>query len=303
MVKRSSDSELNTSAVESRKTLMFAIATNACAHDFGIISYTLPSWLRVFGNRLEQVHIIVDERSPSGRIASNRAHDRANPELLREVLARFASADSRIRVSNLGELPQEQYLRKWFTAGCPDRCQAGTPILPFVAAFEAPAAEFVLRADCDMLFYDNGWLDAAKRLLRLGHADLVEPPRLSYSSGSVAAPVSTRALMIQQATFHRLCLPFLPHRLDLFRRVHRRFYGRPAWLALEQMLDTERRCGRIRHVILDNALGFSLHVDQRSFPSRKWVAGVIERIETGDVTLAQVKFGWNFSTEAWLERV
>lgn len=278
---------------------MLAIATNACAHDYEIISYTVPNWLRTFGSRLDRVHIVVDERPPSGRIASNRARDRANPELLREVLARLASADSRIRISNLGELPQEQYLRKWFTEGCPDRCQAGTPILPFVAAFELPVAELVLRADCDMLFYDNGWLDAAKRLLRLGHADLVEPPRLSDSPESVAVPVSTRALMIRQAPFHRRCLPFLPHRLDLLRRVHRRFHGRPTWLALEQMLDAERRRGRIRHVILDKALGFSLHVDQRRFPSREWVAGVIERIETGRVTPGQVEVGWNFSTEAW----
>lgn len=281
---------------------MFAIATNACAHDSEIISHTVPSWLRVFGGRLAQVHIVVDERPPSGRIASNRAHDRASPEVLQEVLDRFARLDARVQVSTLSKLPHEQYLHAWFTNGLPDRCQAGTPILPFVAAFEVPDAEFVLRADCDMLFSEGGWLAEAMRLLETEEADLVEPPRLGTATENAEARVTTRALMIRPAAFHNRCLPIPAHRLDALRRAHRRLQGRPPWLALEQMLEIERKRGRIRYRVLDRAFGFWLHVDQRSFPSRERVEDVVGRVESGNVPLAQRDFGWNFSMEAWLDR-
>ncbi len=282
---------------------MFSIATNACAHDFEIVSYTLPSWLRVFGSRLAQVHVIVDERPASGRIAANRARAQADPRRLREFLAHLAQSDCRVQVSSLGEIPQERSLRKWFTNGAPDRCQAGTPILPFVAAFEASDAEFVLRADCDMLFSENGWLAEAMRLLATEQTDLVEPPRLGHAAGGGGGRISTRALMIRPSMFYERCLPIAPHRLGLVRRLHRFLQGRPTWLALEQMLEVERRRGRIRHAILDNALGFSVHVDQRSFPSSEWLRGVVGKIEAGDVTPAQRRIGWNFSTEAWPETV
>ncbi|MEJ2009477.1 MAG: hypothetical protein P8Z30_15200 [Acidobacteriota bacterium] len=280
---------------------MFAIATNACAHDSEIISCTLASWLRVFGNRLDRVHVIVDGRPASGRIAANRAHVQADPSRLWDVLAHLAQSDSRVHVSALGEIPQERSLSTWFTEGAPDRCQAGTPIRAFVAAFEAPDAEFVLRADCDMLFWENGWLAEGMRLLRKGQTDLVEPPRLGHAAGGGGGRISTRALMLRPSVFHQRCLPIVPHRLGLVRRIHRRLHGRPTWLALEQMLEVERRRGGIRHVILDNAMGYSVHIDQRSFPSREWLEGVVGRIEAGDVTPAQRRLGWNFSTEAWPE--
>lgn len=278
---------------------MFAIATNACAHDSQIIACTVPSWLRVFGKRLEQVHVIVDERPASGRIAANRACVKADPSRLWDILGRLAKSDSRVQVSALRDLSRESCLRKWFTNGAPERCQAGTPISPFVVAFEAPAAEFVLRADCDILFRESGWLAKAMQLLAREQTDIVEPPRLGYAAGGGEGRISTRALMIRPSIFHERCLPIPPHRLDLVRRLHRHLHGRPTWLALEQMLDIERRRGRIRHVILDNSLGFSVHVDQRSFPSNEWIGSVVKMIEAGHVTPTQCRIGWNFSAEAW----
>ena len=94
-----------------------------------------------------------------------------------------------------------------------DRCQAGTPILPFVRAFDAARFPIVLRADCDMLFHENGWLGVAVDLLMVGTVDLVEPPRCG---GVIAddAEVSTRALMLARSSWASRVLPLRPTRLD-----------------------------------------------------------------------------------------
>lgn len=278
----------------------FAVSTNACPFDYEVISHTLPSWLRVFGDRLTQLHVVVDEEPASGRIAVNRGRAEWRPDMLWKVLMGLASADHRVKVVTLREEPLQQYVRAWFSHGTPDRCQAGTPILAFVAAFETPDAEFVLRADCDMLFCEKGWLALAMDLLACDQTDIVEPPRLGFVTGGPGVEVSTRALMVRAAAFRRRCLPISPYRLDVFRRLHRVLHGRPTWLALEQMLDVQRRRGRVRHAVLDSALGFSVHVDQRSFSSPETFVSVVKRIEAGEAPLGQCKAGWNLWADAWL---
>lgn len=278
---------------------MLAIATNACPYDYEIISYTLPSWLRVFGKGLGQVQVIVDERRPEGEIAGRHALVEARAGKLWATLIKLSRQDSRVTVKDLVDLPLDLYSHTWFGRRAPVRCQAGSPILPFVAAFEATDAEFVLRTDCDMLFSESGWLREAERMLGNEELHAVAPPRLGVVQ--MGAEISSRALMIKPQTFRRACLPVRAAHLGVFRGMHRCLHRRSTWLALEQILDAERRRGRIRHAVLDNALGFSVHVNERNFAPDGRFGGAVRAIESGRVTRAQLLLGWNFSSGAWAE--
>lgn len=79
------------------KPCHFAIATNVCLHDHEILAHTVPSWLRVFGDRVSSLWIIVDSDPPSGRIGS-RADIDPNKQALDKCLENLVALDPRIRV-------------------------------------------------------------------------------------------------------------------------------------------------------------------------------------------------------------
>jgi hypothetical protein len=277
----------------------FSLVTNAAASDAQRIRHTVPSWLRTFGARLSEVVIVVDPQAATGRIASLHG-GRGNLQEVLDEIARLRRFDPRVRSLMLpSQVELEPIARRWFHHDVPMRCQSGTPIMAFITAFESASTPIVLRADCDMLFHERGWLDEGLAALESGEM-LVEPPRL----GTAWLPpadmvVSTRALLTLPAVLHRTFLPIRPHRLGLARALHRRLHGRPQWLALEQMLDLERRRGRLRHRILDDeALGFSLHVAARADADAAGFDRRVARVECDDLPARQRR-SWNYLSEAW----
>ena len=188
--------------------------------------------------------------------------------------------------------------RRWFGRVVPDRDQTGNPLPAIVAAFDVPGAELVLRADSDMLFCEQGWWSEASRILSNGDADLVEPPRLGNRLNSDTV-LSARALIMRPEMFGSRCLPIKACRLDLLRRFHRRLHGRNTFLGIEAMLEFQRKTGPVRHIILDNSLGFSIHVNDRRLAPWGWFDGVVRRIEIDDLPKAQYEEDCNFSRSAW----
>ena len=276
---------------------MFAIATNACLHDHEILAHTVPSWLRVFGDKVSTLWILVDSNPPSGRVGSRQDID-PNRQDLEKCLQKLAALDPRIRLVRVESLETEALSRRWFGRTVSARDQGGFPLQAMIGSFEAPGAELVLRADCDMLFCEQGWLSEASGMLSKCDADLVEPPRCGSETDSATA-VSMRALMMKPAIFAERCLPIRTYRLDWLRRVHRRLHGRSTFLSLEEMLEFERKRGRVRHVLLDHSLGFSVHVYDRRLSPQEWFDSVVRRIERGNLTRAQYDEGWNFARNAW----
>ncbi len=276
-----------------------SLVTNASVADDLRIRSTVPSWLRVFGERLREVVIIVDQSAPTGRIA--RLHGTLGSSAsLAEAIADLEAGDRRVRHQFFpGAEPPQATARRWFRRGVPLRCQAGTPILAFARAFDSAAENLVLRADCDMLFVEAGWLDAATKLLRSGAADLVEPPRLGQPERSKTVEISTRALMIDRQAFDARCLPLPAHRLDVLRRLHRRLSGRPTWVALEQMFQREKQRGHLRHVVLENSLGYSMHVATRDDVRVEGFAEIVAQFEHRAMPAAQ-NGRWNFLPAAWV---
>jgi hypothetical protein len=281
----------------------FSLVTNVAVRDGPRIRWTLPHWLRVFGQRLTELVIVVDRVPPTGRIAATHAvAPEGGCDDLEAALDEIRALDGRIRAVDLaaGERARE-VARRWFTWGVPIRCQNGTPILAFVQAFEEATADLVLRCDCDMLFCERGWL--AQGIGRLGAADLdiVEPPRLGGPARH-GFQISTRAMLLRYAQFRDRVLPIEPHRVDFLRRICRAAQGRASWFALEEMLDLERRKGRLWHEVLaEQGGGFSLHVRTAGDVAVPGFNRVLAAVEGGDIPRAQREAGWNFHPAAWGE--
>jgi len=153
-----------------------SIASNATAADGLMLLRIVPHWLRVFGSRLSEIVIVVDSEPLEGRIAELQ-RGQSNPEQLQEAIRTLEASDQRVRFVSLGSINPTAIERRWFGKARPLRCQAGTPILAFVAAIEQARCNIVLRCDSDMLFCERGWLlEDALPSLQEG-VDVYEPPR------------------------------------------------------------------------------------------------------------------------------
>lgn len=283
---------------------MLSVVTNASANDAERLGLVVPHWISVLRSRLAELIIVVDTVQPSGRIAKLHEKDNDEPhqaklKRVNDVISELSRWDRRIVMTAL-PAPHERstMIGKWFgdKALDIDRCQSGTPILPFIAAFESANHQMVLRADCDMLFHDNGWIDKGVDLLREGSADLVEPPRCGLPK---FVEISTRVLMIRADAWAISALPIKPTRLDPLRCVHRWLKGRPTWLALEQMLEASRRAGRIRYTMLSEPLGCTLHIARRDDAALAVMPAVCAAMEAGHIPPQQMAHGHNFHLRSW----
>jgi len=282
-----------------------SLVTNACANDINRIRLIFPHWFSVFGDRISDFTVMLDRYPSTGRIATLHTTEGAlgHSEKLSAVevlLYEQMAMEPRMRVLDVPMGAARVAIgHKWFGArgASIDRCQAGTPVAAFIAALEAGRERFVLRADCDMLFHEAGWLDAAIALLASGDADMVEPPRHRPDRGDFK--VTTRATMIDAPAFVRKILPMKPHSLDPLRSFHRWVRGCPSWLSLEQMLQKERGAGRLRYVVLSPELGQWLHVTSNDEAGLPMMPSVAEAVRLGHIPDSQRRAGWDFVAEAW----
>ena len=270
-----------------------SLVTNASLADDVRLRESIPHWLRTFGRRLRELVVVVDPEPLTGRIADLHRVT-ADTATLTDALEVVAALDDRVRVVGLPTSEANPAVAaRWFSRGTPLRCQAGTPIFAFVFAIDEASSDFILRADCDMVFFDDGWVDDGLGMLERGDAELVQPP----APGSQLAGVSTRALLLRRDRLRQRALPMRAHKLDPVRRVHRILRGRPQWLALEQMLTKEVEAGRLTHRSL-RAGGYSMHVISRDDMQAAVDLGVLERVERGELPVGQV-LSHDFVPSAW----
>ncbi len=262
-----------------------------------MISHTLPSWLRVFGDKLSDILLVIDPIPPSGRIARQHGASYDAGDIYSAV-ERLKLIDPRVRSVVLDYSRANATSQKWFLIPSILRCQGGTPIFAFVQAVEESWGDIVLRTDADMLFFDDGWVDEAIDLLQSQTVDLVEPPKLGMTIHPYL-DISTRCFILNRSSFISRCLPLRPYQLDWARRIHRALNGRPPWLSLEEIFKREKDRGRIKHVLLDSQLGFSLHVYSREYAHLTDFGQIVSMIESGSVPAEQVSQGWNLVLEAW----
>lgn len=274
-----------------------SLVTNVSVADFEIIQHTVPSWLRVLGDQVVDLLLVVDPKPLTGRIARLHGTHATESNIISEV-RRLTHIDSRIRwllLPNPTRLTAVS--EKWFGSSpkVPVRCQAGTPIIAFVLSIEEALSDIILRVDCDMLLHESGWLQESVQLLESSRAALVEPSRLE----SISTAVSTRALLLKKSTLAATCLPLKTQRLDWKRRIHRRLNGRSTWLALEQMLTNECQSGVLQHTVLGSELGFSLHLGDRSITDNRMLPAIIKQVEGGALPIGQQQ-RHDLNLNAWI---
>lgn len=277
----------------------FSIAANVCAVDSAIILHTVPNWLRVLGDKLQDILLVVDEQPSTGRMAAHHQQRYTNRDLY-AAIDKLKELDPRIHFTVLDYTRARELSLKWF--GEPDvvRCQSGSPTFGYTYAIEQASSEIILRLDCDMLFYDGGWSTTAIELLESETFDLLEPPKMGMDIHGYKNTISTGAFMLKRSSFVARCLPLKAHRLDWARRIHRTLKARPTFLSLEEIFKKEKDRGRIRHTLLDSSLGFSVHVYTREYAYAERLAGIISKIESGLIPDEQlVRGGWNLTLEAW----
>jgi hypothetical protein len=271
----------------------FSLVTNVSLADDVRLRESIPHWLRTFGARLHELVVVVDLQPPTGRIADLHQITVDPPGLL-DALKATSMLDNRIRVVRLPEPNSDnEVAARWFRRGVPDRCQAGTPIFAFIFAIDEASSDLVLRADCDMAFFDDGWVDEGLGLLGRGDAELVQPP----VPGPPLEHVSTRALLVRRDRLRERALPMRAHTLDPARRLHRLLRGRPQWLAFEQMLEKEVEAGRLTHRRL-GAGGYCMHMTSRADMQVAVELGVLPRVERGELPPGQVS-SHDFVPAAW----
>jgi hypothetical protein len=278
--------------------ISFSIAANVCAAESKMILHTVPNWLRIFGARLTEVLLVVDEEAPSGRIASQHKLLYAKHQL-DVAIGELETTDARVRHVMLDYSAVQRTSQRWFAERNVIRCQSGTPIFAFVRAIEEVSSDIVLRTDCDMLFFDAGWLYHAVHLLDSETVDFVEPPKLGMNQHGYQTTISTRAFMLKKSSFLMKCLPLKAHKLRWLRRLHRALNGRPPWLSLEESLTKEKQRGRFKHLLLGADEGFSVHVYNREYAHLDQMKTAVSAIEAGSVPEAQVSEGWNLVLELW----
>jgi hypothetical protein len=282
-----------------------SLVTNVSANDLPRIKVIFDHWRAVFSGRLSDFSVLVDGSPPTGRIAAQQTSiiGLSHGEKLSRVRAELeaqARLDPRMQIRDVPiGLDRDRINQAWFGRPDIDRCQGGTPISAFAAAFDAGQSRFVLRADCDMLFHDNGWIDAAIDILDSQGADMVEPPRHVADQGQFK--VTTRALMINKPAFAATVLPLVPARLDPARAILRQLQGRAPWLALEQTLEANRQSGRLRYKVLPPDLGQWLHVTRNEEAALPIMPTVAKAVLAGNIPPAQNQAGWDFVEAAWLD--
>jgi hypothetical protein len=278
----------------STMTGKFSLVTNASAKDGPRLAMVLPHWVRVFGPRLAEISVLLDLRPVVGRIGKLHTanHD---PRGVTEMLDRLVAQYPVIRWNYLDYTQVAAVSRNWWTQGQPVRCQDGSPVFAFAASLLPAQERFVLRADCDMLFHEQGWLDAGLKLLAAGQCDLVAPPRL----GKTSDRVSSRSLLLDWPAFRRRFLPMPPARLDWMRRMHRKILGRPGWLGFEDSLMALVARGEARHRVMPQELGASMHVVRISEMAEPQFPRVVEFWERGLLPPGQVVHGWDYLATGW----
>lgn len=271
-----------------------SLVSNLSCYDLPRLERIVPHWLRVFGDRIEELVLVLDPVLPTGRIA--RLHREAvSAEVMASAVEALALNDSRVRLECLERVNAEQTLARWFRPRGSIRCQGGTPILAFVAAIDMARNDLVLRLDCDMVFSGVDWLEPTVRGVLAREWDLGSPPRV----GESATVVSSRAFLLDRAHWRATFLPIRPSRLDPLRSLHRWLQGRPPWLALENTMDAMRQRGCLRHGAVDQAEGASLHVIHAAEAAASDFPAALSRLERGEVPVAQRARGWNFDPSVW----
>ena len=270
----------------------FSFVTNSTLNDKSRLDVFIPGVLSVFGNHISELLVIIDSKTEEGRIKALHQSDLTNTLDVESINA-LRKLDSRIKFIDLDYGQVEYISQKYFKLKNVVRCQSGTPIFAFLYAIEQATSPYVFRSDCDILFYNKGFIE--KIFDKKDKYDLIQPPYLNDS----VVDFSTRSFFINKKSIANKS-PLKMLFLDVLRRIHRTSLGRTSFLALEQILQKNIQDKKITCLNLSVATGFTMHVPRRSDFLEDRFFEIYKRFINGDIPFQQLLLQHDYKKEYWL---
>ena len=79
-----------------KKLFRLSIGSNVSLADYQLIEHTVPNWLRVFDNYLDEIFLIIDPQKPTGRLGKQYDYY-SNLETLKLAVKKLELMDPRIK--------------------------------------------------------------------------------------------------------------------------------------------------------------------------------------------------------------
>jgi hypothetical protein len=258
--------------------MAYEVVMNVTDIDGTIVSHTIPHILRSHKDTICRLTVVIDERKRTGRLqAAETKHD------VVQTLGEIASVvgSTAINVVRLDYSQAKATMRRWFgNERVAARCAGGTPLLAFLFGMDQASAEYVLRTDCDMIYFDgspDGWLTDGRRLLD-DYPDIyfvspyLGPPGDSASNGVTAErgktglrlshAFSTRCFLYKRSKLESL-LPLVRATHPFPKRVQYCAQGRSGERALEQSIAMTLRARGTYRCDLEPSSAIAIHVAHR----------------------------------------
>lgn len=273
-----------------------SISTNVTFQDAPRILKVLPNWIKVFGNNIYEILIVYDRKPIEGRI--KELHKNLNNDKSVEFyFAEIMDLDKRIRTIDLDYSNSSEILNRWFYGNeKPIRCQAGTPIYAFIYAIEKAQSDFILKVDCDMVFFNNGFVEKIIGDFSINKFDVGEVSKTGSNNPNKG--FSTRSFFVNRKSFYEK-LPITAYKLDILRRIHRKFNKRASYLSLEEIITIEIEKNRFSRVVLPVELGYSMHISTIEEMDLIEMSRIIEMFGNGLIPQKQISGSENFSIDFW----
>jgi hypothetical protein len=276
--------------------MTYEVVMNVTDIDGTIISHTIPHILRTHKNTICRLTIIIDKRKRTGRLQT--AETEQDIARILNHIALVADGTT-LNVVGLDYSQAKATMRRWFgNERVAARCAGGTPLLAFLFGMDQASAEYVLRADCDMLYFDaspSGWLSEGQHLLD-DYPDIyfvnpyLGPPGGNNSNGITAQKsetglrlsyaFSTRCFLYKRSKLENL-LPLARAMHPFPKRVQYRVQRRSGEQALEQSIAmTLKARGRYR-CDLEASSAVAIHVAHRARFSEPGFESIVCDVEHG----------------------
>lgn len=281
-----------------RVTVDCTLVVNVGPRDHIVAARTLPHLIRTHKVEFEEICVVLDRKSTSGRLAGEPAPD--SGALFQETLDSLPPATKVIEVDR-SRARRATINSRWFgRSSVSDRCAGGTPIYPFVFGLDAATSRYRLHMDCDMLIHDPGpesWIQRAIGVLE-EHVDILSVNQMmGPGSDTTEAPQffagvhRDRGLRLSQRFTSRCffydhqrlsaTLPMQPRTHDWKKRLFYVLAGRGPYTAFEQMVEMHLHRTRSYRCDLDPGHGFSIHGWNKQFFQDPAIAETISAIEDG----------------------
>ncbi len=280
------------SSVDTRSTVDCTLVVNIGPRDFEMALTTIPHMIRSHKVAFARTLLVIDRTPPSGRIAGPSA--KMNADTFTQAIG-DATPGSTIQMLGRELVTRRRINNEWFgRSDVTDRCASGTPIYPFVFGIDGAATEFILHADCDMLFHDPGnpsWIEEGMRILETEPDIIFVNQMMGPRSDSVSEPeflapfdlgrqlrlaktFSTRCFLLQRKKLRHF-LPLQSVTYPLHRRILYGIQQRSPFLPLERMVANQLALTGTFRCDLTASYGFTVHAGDKS-----WFSGNSEHIET-----------------------